>query len=273
MRQPPKYKIYPSLLDKFTHYLETDEENYMFIGEDGQWHKNYNESTGEFRYSSEEVDELAKWELINAINRIRFDSEAADKGTTFNEMVDSFVQKRRSEMVLMKGNRADDTINAEFNGRSFCFSFSFVEEAARYFEGCMCQVYTEAILPTSYGDVMLYGYIDELRENKVYDIKTTKQYEFGKYAKYWQRHVYPYCLLESGMCTEVDSFEFTAYKLTGGTSRSPVINGVQYPEVYKYEHEVSKEKLTNICERFIEFLEENRELITDKKIFGGEKDG
>lgn len=35
----------------------------------------------------------------------------------------------------------------------------------------------------------------------------------------------------------VKAFEFTAYALKGGTGRTPVITGVQYPEVYAYNHE------------------------------------
>jgi hypothetical protein len=124
-----------------------------------------------------------------------------------------------------------------------------------------------AILPTRYGDVQLYGYVDEIVKDTVYDIKTTTRYEFGKYGKGWQRHAYPYCLIESGMMSSVKAFEFTAYKLTGGTSRTPLISGVQYPEYYAYSHEESRQLLADHCEAFIEFLEANRELITDKKIF------
>ena len=132
-------------------------------------------------------------------------------------------------------------------------------------------MFTSATIDTKFGEVELYGYVDELRENKVYDLKTTSRYEFGKYAKYWQRHAYPYTLIESGMCTEINSFEFTAYALKGGTSRTPLITGVQYPEVYQYNHEQSKVLLKEICERFCEFLEDNRSLITNKKIFNEEE--
>ena len=70
--------------------------------------------------------------------------------------------------------------------------------------------------------------------------------------------------------TEINSFEFTAYALKGGTSRTPLITGVQYAEVYQYNHEQSKMLLKNICERFCQFLEDNRDLITNKKIFNEE---
>ena len=84
-----------------------------------------------------------------------------------------------------------------------------------------------------------------------------------------QRYVYPYCLTESGECKDIKAFEFTVVKLSGGGPRSPLITGEMYKEVYDYDHEKAKEVIRQNCERFIEFLEEHRNEITDKKIFGG----
>lgn len=270
MSQQPKYKFYPSILDKFTRFLDMTAEDYFYQDEDGSWHRNYNESTGEYRYSPSEVYDLSKKDLIDAINRVPTTSEDASKGTAFNELVDSFIHKKRSDRVIMRGNKQNDTIEVICDGSTFLFSYSFIEEVARYFSNSISQVYTSAEIETSYGTVELYGYIDELRMNRVYDIKTTKSYQFGQYKKYWQQHLYPYCLVESGMCSSVDSFEFTCYQLSGGTSKTPVITGRMYPELYVYQHEYSKKLLVEHCERFIEFLEENRDSITDKKIFGSE---
>ena len=258
--QQPKYKFYPSILDKYEKYLHVDRDFEGFFNKDRE--------TGEYKRSYEELEAEALQSLIDAINRVPFDSEKADKGTVFNELVDSFLHHRRSERVKMRGDTKNDMLFAAFNGRSFVFSYQFVQEAAEYFKGSLSQVQVSAPIDTCYGMVELYGYIDELRGDKVYDIKTTSSYEFGKYAEGWQRHLYPYCLVESGMCTGIYSFEYTAYQLKGGTDRSPVIYGTQYPEVYKYEHGKSREKLRCHCERFIEFLESHRDKITDEKIFG-----
>ena len=114
----------------------------------------------------------------------------------------------------------------------------------------------------------LYGFIDELKRDVVYDIKTTSSYSFGKYEHGWQRHVYPYCLIASGEMESVSAFEYTAFALKGGTSRTPLISGTRYPEYYTYNHKQSVKLLTAHVERFIEFLEANKDLITDKKIFG-----
>lgn len=296
----PNYRFYPTLLDKFQTFLDTTAEDYFYQDEDGKWHKNYSETEDAFHYSQEEVDALLKQELLDAINRVPHEpSEPASKGTALNEIVDCIIHNKKSDNknILIKSLKGVDVkrefgctdevgkpiyydywfehikvpcIFAEIDGFSFYFDKDFCKSIAEYFKGSLGQVFTSATIDTEFGEVELYGYIDELRENKVFDLKTTSRYEFGKYSKYWQRHIYPYTLIESGACTEINSFEFTAYVLKGGTSRTPLITGVQYAEVYQYNHEQSKMLLKNICERFCQFLEDNRDLITNKKIFNEE---
>ena len=296
----PNYRFYPTLLDKFQTFLDTSAEDYFYQDEDGKWHKNYSEAEDAFHYSQEEVDALLKQELLDAINRVPHEpSEPASKGTALNEIVDCIIHNKKSDNknILIKSLKGVDVkrefgctdevgkpiyydywfehikvpcIFAEIDGFSFYFDKDFCKSIAESCKGSVSHVFTSATIDTEFGEVELYGYIDELRENKVFDLKTTSRYEFGKYSKYWQRHIYPYTLIESGACTEINSFEFTAYVLKGGTSRTPLITGVQYAEVYQYNHEQSKMLLKNICERFCQFLEDNRELITNKKIFNEE---
>lgn len=271
----PKYRFYPTLLDKFQSYLDTQAEDYFYQDEEGKWHKNYSESEDTLHFSQEEVDALLKRELLDVINRVPHEpSEVASKGTALNEVVDCIIHHRNSDSDKVKicttEVKGDKAIKATCDGFEFLFDISFCKSIAEYFKDSLSQVYTSSTFDTKYGEVELYGYIDELRENKVFDLKTTSRYEFGKYAKYWQRHVYPYTLIESGACTQINSFEFTSYTLRGGTSRTPLITGIKYPEVYQYDHEQSKVLLKDICERFIEFLEENRDKITNRKIFNEE---
>lgn len=254
----PDYRLYPSLLDQFERYIRSEEAFEDISNSDGE---------GGYKRSFEEIERERFKSLIDSINRVPFESEAADKGTTFNALIDSFIHKERNPDVKMKGNRNADTITAEYNGRTFVFSFSFVEQAAEYFTGAVSQLQVSAQLPTRYGTVELYGYIDELVKDKVFDIKTTSRYEFGKYRNGWQKHVYPYCLEKSGLANGICNFEYTAYLLR---TAKGVITGTQYPEVYKYDARETEAMLTEHCERFIEFLENYRDLITDRKIFGGE---
>lgn len=263
-QQQPKYKFYPSLLDKFEKYLHVDRDFESIFNQD--------KDTDEYKRTFEEIEAELKQSLLNSINRVPFDSEAADKGTAFNAIVDYFIHNRPQKDVTIVDDINSDKVTAVYNNRTFCFSYRFCCNVAEYFHGSVSQLFVRTILPTCYGNVELYGYIDELNRNKVFDIKTTSRYEFGKYSEGWQRHVYPYCLISSGLVKDIDSFEYTAFQLKGGTSRTPLITGVQFPELYKYDHEQSQILLIRHCERLIEFLEENRELITDKKIFGGENE-
>lgn len=269
----PKYRIYPSLLDNFEKYLRADEEFESF------W--NVDRETGEYKRSPEEIEIDLKQQLLNAINRVPFESEKADKGTAFNAIIDCYVQKEkhipteRSPYSII-GDEETNTIQVYFPAnnlapeRNFLFDRAWCIEQSKYFRGAVSQLFVSAILPTRYGDVELYGYIDELLRDTVYDIKTTSSYQFGKYEHGWQRHAYPYCLITSGQMDSIKAFEYTAYHLKGGTSRTPLISGVRYPEYYTYNHEQTVKLLTGHVERFIKFLEANKELITDKKIFGYE---
>lgn len=315
MKKQPKYCFYPTLLDTFTKFLTADAEEFFYQGEDGKWHKNYNETDGTFHYSQDEVDEFLLRELLDKINRKPFEpSEAASKGTVFNEIIDCIVHNRSSlnkdcfiasardftdfsKKVFGADVRFDQESNTlvtideealEFlkpyydvykkigvpfiygtcDNFEFYFDKYFCMHYAEYFKGALSQYYTSAIIDTCYGPVKLYGYVDELIKNKVFDIKTTKSYTFGNYKKYWQRHVYPYCLIESGDCTDIVSFEFSVFQLKGGSSRTQLISGDFYREIYDYDHEQSTELIRQHCERFIEFLEAHRQEITDKKIFG-----
>ena len=269
----PKYRIYPSLLDKFSAYLRADEEAESFFNIDNE--------TGEYKRSPEEVEAALKQDLINAINRVPFDSEAADKGTAFNAVIDCYVHNEKHtpterEPYTIIGDRETNIVQVTFPEtelapvRNFLFDRKWIIGQAEYFKGSISQLVVSATLPTQYGDVELYGFVDELRKDVVYDIKTTSKYDFGKYERGWQRHVYPYCLIASGQVESVKAFEYTAYALKGGTSRTPLISGTRYPEYYTYNHGQTVKLLTNHVERFIEFLEANRSLITDKKIFAEE---
>lgn len=261
------YNIYPSILDSYQRYLDTTPENYLYKAGDGKYHMNYSESTGEYLYSSEEVEEMAKQELIDKINRVPFSSEAATKGTVFNELVDMFVNRKRPSEVIVRYEKDKDALHAELDGKEFVFSYSFVEDYAKRFALSTPQLRVEAPIETMYGNVCLYGYIDELVHEDVIDIKTTSRYTFGDFADHWQRHVYPYCLIEGGYMTNVQSFTYSVVTLKGGTEKQPLITGSVNDEYYTYDHSQSKVLIKSFLERFIEFLQENRERITDKKIF------
>ena len=80
----PKYRIYPTLLDSFTQYERAEADYEQYYG----WSENPSISLEEFCAQREK-------ELIDRINRVPFESEAADRGTVFNELVDCLVERRQ----------------------------------------------------------------------------------------------------------------------------------------------------------------------------------
>ena len=266
------YKLYPTLLDAWWKFQNQRLEDFFYQDEQGAWHTNYDEKTGEYRYSQQEMDTMLEQELIDKINRVPTEpSEAASKGTIFNEIVDCIIERRGchhegwtvESVADEQGNKT--TIHGALDGFDFMFDAAFCKSVAAYFAGALPQYYVEAIIPVRYGNVLLYGWIDELCKDEVKDIKTTKRYDFGQYYHYWQRHVYPYCLIEHGDCKSIKGFEFTVIKWSGSKK---AITGEMYKEYYTYDHCESSALLRQECERFIEWLDANKDKITNNKIFG-----
>ena len=96
MSQRPDYAFSPSLLDAYQRMVDTKVEDFFYQDEAGAWHLNWNESEETLHYSEEEVDALLKQEFIDYVNKVpKPPSEAASKGTAFNEIIDCLVMKRK----------------------------------------------------------------------------------------------------------------------------------------------------------------------------------
>lgn len=245
-----KYKFYATLLDGYQDYLRSSEIYQEY------WGFSENPAKTEDEFEAEQLEGL-----INRINRVPFDSEAADKGTAFNEVVDCLILNCKTERTDMEivSDRDKGLILVTFKDRKFTFPVSLCREFANYYKGAIPQVYTEAILPTRYGNVLLYGYIDELMPTCVHDIKTTGRYAVGKFLHHWQHIVYPYALQQEG--NEVADFEYNIAVLAKyGKPKT-------YTESYTFVPDRDIPKLQAHCEGLIEFIELKRDLITDKKIF------
>lgn len=83
-----------------------------------------------------------------------------------------------------------------------------------------------------YNDILLYGIIDVLQPNKIYDIKITKTYKTGKYYNTSQHKVYCY--------------------ITGIKNFAYLINEECYKEDYIYQDGQCEE----LVEQFIEWLKQ-----------------
>lgn len=248
------YKFYATLLDAFQNYLSSSEIYQQYYG------------FGDNPKISEEEFEVQQFQsLIDRINRVPFSSEPADKGTAFNEVIDCLIEFRKSESmqiqtveltgkVNLRKYKDGKAIQVKYKEHTFLFCLDLCKQIAHQLKGALTQQKVEGVISTKYGDVLLYGYLDQLMPFKVVDLKTTKQYKAFKYRNNWQHKVYPFCLNQNQVF--IDDFEYVV------TDFKKV-----YSELYVYDKEKDFLALQNHCEQFIEFLEKNKELITDKKIF------
>ena len=239
----PVYNIYPTLLDMYSTYLYSDTiwEKY--------WGYSQNPTT-----TPEEFHAAKFMDLIDAINRVQGEpSEAADRGTCFNEIVDCLILNRPTQRADMRIESDKEQGKVFAWMHDFCFEFpiDLCQRWAGKYKGAIPQHLCEAGLDTPSGMVRLYGYIDELMPFDIHDIKTTSNYSFGKYRDNWQHRVYPYCMTESGM--KVQSFQYDVLEIGKNYS--------EYKEYYNYNHARAKEELYFICMDFIAFLRENDSLI------------
>lgn len=273
----PDFNVYATLIDSFQNYLNSALIWEQYWG----WSENP-------PHTPEEFEEQQYQGLIDRINRVPFDSEAADKGTAFNELVDCLIEHRgpsekfnfekvykvetyrtkdwygNDNMDFIPGHteqrQTDElvAIKVFYNDREFIFDIELCREFASYYKGAVTQYYTEAILPTKYGNVKLYGFLDELMPDCIHDIKTTGRYSVGKFKDHAQHLVYPYCLTHNGM--DVRMFEYNIAVL------DKYGRWETFTETYAFKAERDIPVLTQRVEALIEFLNDNRDKITDKKI-------
>jgi len=203
--------------------------------------------------------------LIDKINRVPAaweDTEKRDRGTAFNEVVDCIIMNCTSPKMEIVSNKNAGTITTMYRDRAFIFPISICREFANYFNAATPQVFCEGVLPTKCGNVRLYGYIDEVMPTRVHDIKVTGSYDAWKFKDKWQRVVYPFCMNEMG--ARITDFEYNILLVKESKTAPPVYETLT--EYYNYT-EGDKMNLTAFVEDFTAFLESNRHLITDTKIF------
>lgn len=245
-----QYKIYPSLLDAYADYRNASEiwETY--------WGSSEHPSK-----SLEEFQEEQYQSVIDRINRVPFESEAADRGTALNNLVDYLAAGRGTPMFH---TWVKDDVNlgfaVEYNGHTFYFPHAMVDELAKYYNGCMAQTFVKGKIITMYGEVELYGFVDYVAQDCIHDLKTTSRYSVGKYADHWQWVVYPYCLSQMGCL--IKNFEYNVVEIGKSSWQT-------YTEAYTVK-ETDIVRLIGFVEDFIKFIETNRDKITDKKIFNEE---
>ncbi len=109
---------------------------------------------------------------------------------------------------------------------------------------------TQGLVSKTYKNIEFYGKIDFMGAGRIIDTKFTgSSYQFGKYANSFQ-NLYLWAAKDDG-------FRSMEYIISNGRQ--------VYTEYYGLDYDFSS--LLETMEFFAEFLEQNRGLITDKKIF------
>jgi hypothetical protein len=218
------YKIYPTLLDSFFRYKGS-------VG--------YKEAAD------------AKQELINRVNRVREpEPPIVRQGKKFKELVDLYCDKVESKfnIELVGDNHFLDRCEFAFSGKVIKYFVKKLVYSVR-------EVFVSAPIVVGNELVEVYGYVDNVRQDVIYDCKYVERYDLAKYFSSQQRLIYPYCVEHNG--GQVSQFEFLA---TDGKDI--------FSEVYNWNPKRDVALLKKNIAEFIEFLEKHRNFIADKKIFG-----
>lgn len=237
-----RYAIYPSLLDSYNWMMAADDEA-AYI--------------------------QRRQELLDKINRLPHEtSYAAARGTALNELVDDFIGTPvDKELRMLTDANGEQYMVNTVEGFECAFACDLIRRIGERLEGAVPQMFFEAEIETEHGVVRLYGYPDYICGDVVTDLKTTSTYAPGKFRDHWQHLVYSYGLVRGGYVEKVTEFNYLVAELQA--RKDGVLDG----EVYNEQYAIDVDECERVLRRFLDysflpFVEQNRELITDNKIFG-----
>lgn len=251
------YNIYPTLLDSIQRLADCDQTWEKFWGNSDEPSKTQEEYYNECRQ-----------ELLDKLNRKPSEpTEAADKGTCFNEIIDLLQEGRRNRNEEMQFDMNDWAYTAAMHGFLFQFSRPMCDAYASMYKGAANQVYLEYTEKTKVGDVHLYGYADKVIFDQIIDLKTTSKYEVGKYEANWQRYVYSLALHSQGVTPS--KFRYDVFEWRKGTEP---LEAAPYCEEYVVNIKDYRNTLVGFLENIaIPVIESMRGQLTDtakQKLFG-----
>lgn len=201
---------------------------------------------------------MSKEDMIERINREGGTSETAEKGSAYHKLIETLLVVKDKMHIMSEPD--GDCYTIKLKDKEYEFKPDIIREIIHEDEGGYSEEYIEHEFDIDGNKVLLYGYVDRVEGfNKLRDYKTTGNYTFPKYINAYQHKVYLVVANAEGY--KVDEME---YDITDFNDR--------YSEIYSYNETKMKADVFNMCRRVINFVEENKESITDKKIFGGEND-
>lgn len=246
------FSVYATALDAYRNMVNSSDvwQNYWAFSENPP-------------HTEEQFHWLQVEQFIDGLNRVDgVPSEAASRGTAFNELIDAFVEWRAPKMVTTT-NKDDSgravSVTAEVDGFTFTFPLDLLKDYGKRYERAVCQYLTKGTMHTRHGIVQLYGYIDELMSDRIVDIKTTGRYEFPKFANNAQHLVYPYCLRQEGMKLDIFDYDIVVFSKYGAIE--------QYTERYIWE-DSNEQRLREWVEDLCDWLTRYAPLIQNPALFG-----
>lgn len=186
-------------------------------------------------------------ELIDKINKVKKPQAIqAERGSVFEELInlklDNFVVEYDDDRGL-------------YIYKDHQFQDAGVEDVYHKLKDSIAkQKYIQAIVPMHGVNVKLYGIVDYTTPTRYKDLKTCERYKKGKYANYHQHKVYPLIAKVNG--TPIEQFDYVVTDFYN-TFVEPY---VPTPKMF--------DEVADSCYWLISFVEENRHLITNPKIFG-----
>lgn len=170
-------------------------------------------------------------DLINSINKVPFaTTEAQQRGIDFEDAVISLAKGDETQLLGRTPQYHDCLIKV----RDKLPDYFFAQKAVK----------------RQYNDIMFYGFCDVVGGGRVIDIKTTSQYQFGKFLTSFQ-NLYLWALEPSGYTT----MEYV------------VVANLREVYVETYGLDYNFDELLQKMEFFVEFVEQHKNLITNRKIF------
>jgi len=212
----------------------------------------------------EQAIEVAKNDLIAKLNRVQQPyTEAADRGTALNEIIDALVFQPRS----------DDAQRQYFGSVVHDNTYLFDGDLCRNIASLLtdagdCQVYGSCIVKTPMGArVKVYGFADYVCTTRIVDLKSTTSYNVGKFRQHWQHICYPLMFAGSGMIAagDYDHFDYLVVEVTG---KNQPYKGEICIEDYRHTLPTCRQQLVDFLDNaFLPFVAMHRAEITDNYYF------
>ena len=185
-------------------------------------------------------------DLINQINRVPFPTtEAMQRGNDFETDVELMAVHGHDSWKHPALPYSPNCVNKK-TGQT---NFEYIEVLKEVVDCLPWAFTTQKLASRVHKNIEFYGKIDFAGVGKIIDTKFTSQYQFPKFKNSFQ-NLYLWA-------TQNEGFRSMEYLVTTGK--------IVYKESYGLDYNFAE--LLEQMEMFVEFVEHNRHLISDKKIF------